>query len=113
MTSAHLSTLPAPGAYARALRTLRGLPLDTPIKHTDWTRGTVTVEQWRAEFRLALDRRINIRGGHPEWNEPISIDLKRDAWALNARKATRVRVYQLNHFRMQRRFAHLLSRWDD
>lgn len=105
--------LPSPGAYARAWRTVKGLPAGARVKHPDWARGTVTASEMLAEMRRALQRRINIRGGKPQDNDPMPIELVRDSRRLDDILRRRVRVYQFESDECRARFSHLLARMDD
>ena len=69
--------------------------------------------QVRAQFRKALDKRINSRGGNDADNEPMDIELVRDARALDDMLQRRIRVYQFATPMMRARFGHLLARHDD
>lgn len=110
-----IADLPDKGAYARFLRTLAGLdPQQWVIDPmSDWHRVRKPAGQVRVEARAALDRRINARGG-AEWrNEPIDIDLIRDARDLDDITRRRIRVYQFRTAFMRARFGHRLARHDD
>lgn len=107
MISEHLSSLPSPGAYARACRQLAALPPDALVK------GVVSASEMRRQVRQALDRRINIRGGQPEANVPLDIGLVRDAYRLDDIKQRRIRVYQFESDLCRARFGHMLARHDD
>lgn len=111
MISPHLQRLPNPGAYAKFLRELRTLPSHAPVRFS-WSH-IVTAEMARREVRLALDRRINERGGRPEANVEMDIGLVRDARRLADMRLHRVRVYQFESELCRRRFGHLLARHDD
>lgn len=110
-----ISDLPSKGVYARFLRTLRAAAPDvrTIDPMSGWMRHERTVREIRADARLALDRRINARGGNHAANEPMPLDLERDARDLDACLRHRVRIYQWRTELMRARFSHLLASRDD
>lgn len=111
----HIAALPDKGSYAAFMRALRTLPQDavTIDPLSGWHRVSRTVAEIRRDARIALDRRINARAGNFKANEPIDIELVRDARDLDARLTQRVRVYQFRTDTMRARFGHLLARHDD
>lgn len=112
--SPHLASLPNPGGYARLWRKLLALPPEAHGTHPlDRMRGLVSVADLLAEFRVALQRGINVRGGKPEDNEPIDVGWVRDRNRLEDIQQRRVRVYQFERPEMRERFGHLLARHDD
>ena len=113
MISAHLSSLPSPGAYASAWRAVCALPADARVKEPGWAGGVIGAAEMRAKMRVALDRRINIRGGNEADNEPIDVGLLRDAHRLDDIIRRRVRVYQFESELVRAKFGHLLACRDD
>lgn len=113
MISKHLSSLPSPVAYAAAWRQLRGLPAQQRVVEPGWQRSVISADLMRFKMRQALDRRINIRGGKPRANEPMDIELVRDARNLDFILKHRGRVYQFGSEICRQRFSHLLARHDD
>lgn len=111
--SQHLLSLPKPGQYAAGLRKLRALPAHALVHQPLWPHSPVSAALMRREVRVALDRRINIRGGDLAANEPIDIGLLRDARRLDEIKRLRVRHYQFESELCRERFSHLLARHDD
>jgi hypothetical protein len=108
---ASIAALPEKGAYVAAWKRLNAMPVDGQVS-VDWM-GPRPVAQVRRDFRLALDRRINLRGGMPEANVPIDIGLVRDAYRLDDILKRRVRVYQFESELARKRFGHLLASHDD
>lgn len=118
MTSTYLSTLPAPGEYARFLRKVSDLIRQhgehavtrDPLDSFGRSRRLVEIRRdcWRA-----LDRRINIRGNEAWRNTPPDVEMLRDAANINAIRAIRLRVYQIATPKLARRFGHLLASRDD
>lgn len=111
-----ITELPLPGQYARAWRRLVNLQKTAPqtlVRHP--TRGfpSVPAEELLSEFRRALNRRINERGGDHLANVELDIELVRDAHDLDAILRKRVRIYQFRTSLMRARFGHLLARHDD
>lgn len=108
-----IAQLPNKAAYVQAWRIAKTSP---PGARLLWDRDTWDVvdplEAVR-RFRRALDRRINSRGGHEEFNDPLPVGLVRDAHRLDDIRQRRVRVYQLETPRLARRFAHLLASSDE
>ncbi|MBC7621253.1 MAG: hypothetical protein H7293_20090 [Candidatus Saccharibacteria bacterium] len=107
-----LAELPSKGAYAKAWKFLKSMPVDGMVtlrKH----ESPKPVVYARAEFRKALDHRINARAGDYEANVGIDIELQRDARALDDLLVRRIRVYQFATPMMRERFGHLLSSHDD
>lgn len=108
---ASAAALPGKGAYVAAWKRLNALPDHAQVS-TDWTGGRPAA-QVRREFRKALDARINARAGLHAANEPVAIELVRDARRLDDIKQRRVRTYQFETALCRGRFGHLLTRHDD
>ena len=111
-----IAELPMPGQYARAWRRLIDLQKTAPqtlVRHPSRGFPAVPADELLQEFRRALHRRINDRGGDLEANVDMDIDLVRDARDLDAILRQRVRVYQFRTSMMRSRFGHLLARYDD
>lgn len=113
MISHHLASLPSPGAYAAAWRAVAALPPDARVKEPGWAGGVISAAEMRRKMRVALDRRINIRGGMEADNEPIPIELVRDANRVDDIVLRRVRVYQFESELVRSKFGHLLASRDD
>lgn len=107
-----IAALPAKGAYVAAWKRLKAMPAGSLV-NVSWDRNSEPVDRVRADFRKALDARINLRGGRPEANEPIDIELVRDARDLDDILRIRLRVYRFRCPAMNRRFGHLLASRDD
>lgn len=112
MVTAHLTSLPNPGAYARSWKALSGLPANALVRAPGWAGSLVPAGQMRAEMRRALDRRINPRGGNERADLEVSIGLVRDARRRDYIKQRRIRVYQFETDLCRQRFSHLLARRD-
>lgn len=108
---ASIAALPEKGAYVAAWRKLNAMPDHAQVA-TDWTGGRPAA-QVRREFRRALDARINARGGLDAANDPIPVELVRDARRLDEIRRMRIRHYHFETPLCQRRFGHLLARHDD
>lgn len=115
MISKHLASLPAPGEYARGWRKLVALPPNVRVKRPGgWgAHSVISASELRRELLLALDRRINIRGGNIADNDPIEVGWIRDARRLEDIKVRRVRVYQFERPEVRAKFGHLLASHDD
>ena len=113
MVSRHLSSLPKPGAYVSAWRALKALPDDARVKEPGWAGSVVSAAEMRRQMRVALDKRINVRGGDLAANDPIDIGWVRDARRLKDIKLRRVRVYQFERPEMRAKFGHLLASYND
>lgn len=107
-----IAALPDKGAYVAAWKRLNAMPDDGRV-NVSWDRSCEPVADVKRDFRRALDKRINLRGGMPEANVPIDINLVRDARALDDRLVRRIRVYRFDSPKMNRRFGHLLASRDD
>ncbi len=75
--------------------------------------GVVSADEMRRQMRVALDKRINIRGGRPADNDPVDIGWLRDARSLDDIIRRRVRVYQFERPEMRAKFGHLLASYND
>lgn len=113
VVSAHLTSLPNPGAYARSWKALSALPANALVRSPGWAGSLVPAGQMRAEMRGALDRRINTRCGNERANLEVPIGLVRDARRLDDIKQRGIRVYQFETDLCRQRFSHLLARHDD
>lgn len=87
---------------------------------TRWTDSYngMDYEEWRREFRQALDRRINDKGGIVQrgrkYDYLYQLNMQRDQRALHDYTQRRIRgVYRLSTPELQKRFGHLLPSWDD
>lgn len=111
-----LASLPEPGRYVSAWKKVLVTP-STVSFDLGFPRGAVPRDQVLQEFREALDRRINHRGGirhvGRKHSEIYQTELMRDAYALHDRLTKRVRVYRFACPEVNRRFGHLLARYDD
>lgn len=107
-TPQHASNLPAPGAYVRAWQRVKQSPEGSHF-NLDWMRPRVPRDEVLREFNLALQRRINIRGGRHEDNEPIPAEWIRDCRRVHDRLQHRVIVRQFETEECRQRFAHLLQ----
>lgn len=114
--SKHLAALPAPGLYARAWRRLINAPAGKFVD-LGFPRGMVRADVALADFRRALDLRVNARGGIErtgrKMTERYQTDLMRDARLLDDHFTYRVRVHRFALPEMNKRFAHLLAIPDD
>lgn len=109
---ASIAALPGKGAYVSAWRRLNALPADALVR-VSRERGDEPAGLVRAEFRRALDARINLRGGLDAANDPMPIELVRDARRLEDIKVRRIRVYQFESDVCRKRFGNLLAGRDD
>jgi hypothetical protein len=88
--------------------------------------GTVRLERfgreydaddWRRQFRLALDRRITLKAGpEPAWrklDDDYRRNLERDCRAIRDKVRRRVALHQLATPELRRRFGHLITPWED
>lgn len=107
----YLAQLPEPGRYVALWRAVKAMGPNQWFK-LDWAHR-VNGEQARRVFDLALQRRINIRGGRPQDNEPIDIGLVRDCRRVHEILNQRIRHYQFESKIFRLKFIHLLSRYDD
>lgn len=111
-TPCHALNLPSPGAYVSAWRKAKTSSANTYF-HVSWDRPSVPRDEVLREFATALHRRINVRGGRDCDNAPIPSEWIRDQRRVDDKLNRRVRVYQFETATCRKRFAHLLSSWDD
>ena len=104
--------LPNPKAYAKAWKQAKNLTDDVTynVKLANWYSESLSAYQIRQQFRDALNRRINQRGGEEWRNHPVKgeTDMYRDQRALHNWLQKRIICRRLNTPKLQRRFAHLL-----
>jgi hypothetical protein len=103
---ASIAALPEKGAYAAAWRRLKAMPAGALVRDQYGMRPAGEI---LAEFRRALQRRVNLRGGLEAANDPMPIELVRDARRLEDIKVRRIRVYQFESKVCRERFANLLA----
>lgn len=107
-TPQHAINLPSPGAYVRAWRRVKKAP-EGSCFNLDWMRPRESRNQVLREFDRALHRRINIRGGRHEDNEPIPAEWIRDYHRVHDKLQKRIIVRQFETEECRQRFAHLLQ----
>ena len=107
-TPQHAINLPSPGAYVRAWRRVKESPEGSLFK-LDWMRQHVPRLEVLRELDQALQRRINIRGGREEDNEPIPAEWLRDCRRVHEKLQHRIIVRQFETEECRQRFAHLLQ----
>lgn len=112
---ASIAALPGKGAYAKYMRVVAAMPAAARAVDpmSGWHRAELTGAELRHNVRKALMRRINSRAGLEAANEPMPIELVRDAHRLDDIKRIRMRVYQFESKLCRERFAHLLANRDD
>ncbi len=102
--------------YRKAFDHLKADPANTV--RLRWSDSPMGLAEFRAEFRRALDRRINSKAGlnaprgrkdTPEYQAALFRDSRRVRDILTRR----MRVYQFETDEARRRFAHLLASYDD
>lgn len=86
-----------------------------PIR-LSWAGRSYDADGWRRQFRLALDRRINLKvGPEPRWrklDDRYQTEMERDCRAIRDKVQHRSSLHQITTPELRRRFAHLISRWD-
>lgn len=107
-TPQHAINLPSPGAYVQAWRRVKLAPADQCFK-LDWMRPRVPRDDVLREFDQALQRRINIRGGRHEDNDPIPAEWIRDCRRVHDKLQHRIIIRQFETEECRLRFAHLLE----
>ena len=110
---------PAAGSYVRAWQRVINAchdPQDPQVIFI-WDYREFTPQAARAEFLKALHARINARAGRTPAGRDDSPEYMtragRDQRAIRDRILSRVRVYHFETQAARRRFAHLLSRYDE
>jgi hypothetical protein len=82
-----------------------------------WGGRSYDAESWRRQFRVALDRRINLKAGaQPCWrklDDRYQTELRRDADNIRRCLNHRMALHQIMTPELRGRFGHLISRWDD
>lgn len=83
----------------------------------DWAGPILDKEGWCKEFRVLLDRRINLKAGYPHhWrklNTVYQTGLRRDQQRIREIVQWRIVHFQFETPELNKRFAHLLSRRED
>jgi hypothetical protein len=111
----HLGQLPNPGEYVDWVRAVRGAFRAgyVRVRVRSWPPADMTPEEFTADLRLALHRRISLRGPGVRWTRKFSdsyqTDLARDARTVNDWTSHRIRFYWLATPEMRRRYAGVIA----
>jgi hypothetical protein len=80
-----------------------------------WAGRDYDAEGWRRQFRVALDRRINLKAGpEPQWRklgDLYQTELRRDADNIRRHHTQRLAIQQIMTPELRRRFGHLITEW--
>lgn len=80
-----------------------------------WAGRDYDAEGWRRQFRVALDRRINLKVGPlPPWRKLDSLyqtELRRDCRRIRDASQHRAALHQIMTPELRRRFGHLVTSW--
>lgn len=104
----NIQSLPNKGWYVKNWKAALALPDDAVVK-MPWPTCITTAGKVKRDLRMALDRRINSRGGIDDGSEDpdFHIALCRDAQKVKDWFRSRVRFYQLETPLMQKRYGHI------
>lgn len=82
-----------------------------------WAGREYDAEGWRRQFRVALDRRINLKAGpEPSWrklDDQYQTELRRDCQRIRDHSQRRIALHQIITPELRRRFGHLVTPWND
>lgn len=112
-----LAYLPEPGAYVRLWRRAYAEADAGRLVRLAWNGPDLDAAGVRRAFRVALDRRINLRGSVVQvgrnWDPDQQLRFRRDQRAIGDQVLRRVRVHQLETRTARERFGHLLATRED